>query len=191
MGCSFLFTTPSADSIRIAMPLLGAHNVQNMVLAAAVAHVKGIRLETIALAAKMMKPIEHRLELKQQNGVIIIDDAFNSNPVGAKNAVDILSRFATGRRFLITPGMVELGDMEYAENLEFGKEIGAKNLEYVLFVGKKRSEPLVKGYQLAGGNPENLHVVSTLFEANEFIRPLLQPGDVVLYENDLPDSYNE
>lgn len=190
-GCSFQFTTPIHESIRISMPLLGAHNVQNMVLAAAVGHFLGLRLETIALAAKSMKPVEHRLEMKNQNGIIIIDDAFNSNPIGAKNAVDILARFKSGNRILITPGMVELGEMEWQENYLFGKEIGLKNLEKVIFVGKKRSEPLVKGYLEAGGNETSMFVVQTLFEANEFIRPDLKQGDVVLYENDLPDSYNE
>jgi len=190
-GCSFTVITPEEQAIDISMPLLGAHNVQNMVLAIALAHYMGLRLETIALAAKRMQPIEHRLELKRQNDILIIDDAFNSNPVGAKNAVEILAKFTGGKRIIITPGMVELGDREFEENELLGREIGKYDLEKVLFVGKKRSEPLVKGYLAAGGAPENMVVVSSLFEANELIKPLLTAGDIILYENDLPDSYNE
>lgn len=190
-GCSFTVITPEEEAIDISMPLLGAHNVQNMVLAIALAHYMGLRLETIALAAKRMQPVEHRLELKQQNGILIIDDAFNSNPVGAKNAVEILAKFTGGKRIIITPGMVELGEREFEENELLGREIGKYDLEKVVFVGKKRSEPLVKGYLTAGGSPENMVVVSSLFEANELIKPLLTAGDIILYENDLPDSYNE
>lgn len=190
-GCSFTAVLPNGDSQIISMPLLGLHNVQNMILAIALAHQLGLRLETIALAAKRMKPIKHRLELKNQGGILIIDDAFNSNPVGAKNAIDILSKFKTGKRIIITPGMVELGAREIAENEILGKEIAKANLELTVFVGKKRSEPLVNGYLEAGGNPEKMKVVASLFEANSVVQPILEPGDVVLYENDLPDSYNE
>jgi len=190
-GCSFTVITPDEQTVAISMPLLGAHNVQNMVLAIALAHYMGLRLETIALAAKRMQPIEHRLELKKQNDILIIDDAFNSNPVGAKNAVEILAKFTGGNRIIITPGMVELGEREFEENELLGREIGKYDLEKAIFVGQKRSEPLVKGYLAAGGNPENMEVVSSLFEANELIKPQLKAGDIIMYENDLPDSYNE
>lgn len=190
-GCLFTAIAPDGSSQRISMPLLGKHNVQNMILSVALAHQLGLRLETIALAAKRMQPIEHRLELKKQGGLLIIDDAFNSNPVGAANAVDILAQFKTGKRIIITPGMVELGDKEFEENRILGEIIGKADLELTVFVGKKRSEPLVLGYKNAEGNPDNMKVVSSLFEANELVKPLLETGDVVLYENDLPDSYNE
>lgn len=190
-GCSFLVTTPQGESAQISMSLLGAHNVQNLVLAIALAHHEGLRLETIALAAKKIQPIEHRLELKNRNGILIIDDAFNSNPVGAKNAVEILAQFASGKRIIITPGMVELGEKEDEENKILGNHIGKANLDKVIFVGLKRSKPMVDGYLEAGGDTEKMNVVATLFEANALVYPTLQTGDVVLYENDLPDSYNE
>ncbi|MDX1590671.1 MAG: UDP-N-acetylmuramoyl-tripeptide--D-alanyl-D-alanine ligase [Balneolaceae bacterium] len=173
-------------------PLLGSHNIQNLLLGAAIAREFGIRLKTVALAASRLEPVEHRLELKQRNGLTVIDDAFNSNPIGAKNAVDILASFTTGRKILITPGMIELGDMEYEENRKFGEHIAKAGLDLVILVGKEQTKAIAEGISSVQGDlNENVKVAGSLFEANDILQEFSEPGDVVLYENDLPDTYNE
>ena len=180
------------QSTTVETKLLGAHNVQNLLLSAAVAREFDMRIETIAVAASNMEPVEHRLELKKQGDLTVIDDAFNSNPVGAKNAVEILGSFSTGRRIIITPGMIELGEEEEAENRKFGEHIAAANLDLVLLVGKNRTEPIYDGIlSHQNGREMDVRVAKTLFEANEILQEYAKPGDIVLYENDLPDSYNE
>lgn len=171
--------------------LLGAHNVQNMLLAIGVAHHFGIRPKTMALAAKNIEPVEHRLELKKQGGLFIIDDAFNSNPVGAKNAVEILSEFKSGKRIIITPGMIELGEIEYEENKKFGQAIGEASLDLVILVGEERAQPIKAGIEETAESTDHIRVVNSLFEANDIVREHAVAGDVILYENDLPDVYNE
>lgn len=180
------------DSTRVQTKLLGNHNVQNILLAAGVARIFDIRLKTIAVAASRLKPVEHRLELKKQGDLTVIDDAFNSNPVGAKNAVDILAEFNSGRRIIITPGMIELGEMEEQENKALGEHIAKSGIDLAILVGRKQTAPIQKGIEESDSpkKPE-VRIVSTLFEANDIIASDAQPGDVVLYENDLPDSYNE
>ncbi|GAB5410666.1 MAG: UDP-N-acetylmuramoyl-tripeptide--D-alanyl-D-alanine ligase [Balneolaceae bacterium] len=170
--------------------LLGAHNVQNMLLAIGTAQYLGIRPKTMAIAAKSIEPVEHRLELKQQGDIFIIDDAFNSNPVGAKNAVEILGQFKTGRRIIITPGMVELGNIEYAENKNLGTAIAQAKLDLVVLVGEERAKPIQEGISEIAESMENVRVVNSLFEANDLVREFAKAGDVILYENDLPDVYN-
>jgi UDP-N-acetylmuramoyl-tripeptide--D-alanyl-D-alanine ligase len=181
----------SADEQRIEMKLLGAHNIQNFLLAAAVARAFNIRPGTIALAARQIEPVEHRLELKQQGGLIIIDDAFNSNPVGARNAVEILSSFNTGRKIIITPGMIELGDIQDQENRKFGNHIAKAKIDLVILVGKNQTASILEGIRDIAGDDLNVRVVNSLFEANEIVREYAKEGDVILYENDLPDTYNE
>ena len=171
--------------------LLGAHNAQNLLLAIGVAHHFALRLKTMAIAARKIEPIEHRLELKQNGELTIIDDAFNSNPVGAKNAVEILGQFDSGKRIIITPGMVELGDIEEEENYKFGQAIGGANLDLVILVGEERVKPIQEGIRSVDSASLNVRVVNSLFEANDLIKKVAQPGDVILYENDLPDVYNE
>ncbi len=189
-GSTFEATFPESEEV-FHTRLLGAHNVQNMMLAVGAAHHLGIRPKTMALAARTIEPVKHRLELKQQGELFIIDDAFNSNPVGAKNAVEILSEFESGKRIIITPGMVELGEREHEENKEFGKAIGRANLDSVILVGEERAKPILEGIHEEAESTEHVRVVQSLFEANDIVKEIASAGDVILYENDLPDVYNE
>jgi UDP-N-acetylmuramoyl-tripeptide--D-alanyl-D-alanine ligase len=171
--------------------LLGAHNVQNMLLAVGAASCFDVRLKTMAVAARDIEAIEHRLELKEEGQITIIDDAFNSNPRGAKNAVEILSQFDTGRRIIITPGMIELGELQDEKNREFGRQIGRANLNLVILVGKGQTEAIREGIRQTDLPDERVRVAGSLFKANELLQDFIRPGDVILYENDLPDSFNE
>ena len=195
-GTSFILNWKEAgeepvQTVRIQTKLIGEHNIQNLLIAAAVAREFGIRPETIAVAASKMEPVEHRLELKRKNGLVIIDDAFNSNPVGARNAVEILDSFPGGKKFIITPGMIELGELEQEKNREFGVQIGQSDIHTVLLVGKERTEPILKGIRSTEkGENKDVRIVSSLFEANDILYGESEKGDVVLYENDLPDTYN-
>jgi UDP-N-acetylmuramoyl-tripeptide--D-alanyl-D-alanine ligase len=190
-GCTFTVIMPDGSTGQAQTRLLGAHNVANILQGIAVGLHLGMRLPTMLLAVSEMEPIEHRLELKRQGSILVIDDAFNSNPVGAANAVEILSQFQGGRRVIITPGMVELGDLEEKANFDFGVAIGRAHLDRVYLVGPERSRPIHDGILSAGGDPDAIRTVRTLFEANNDLKTWLQPGDIVLYENDLPDTYNE
>lgn len=119
----------------------------------------------------------------------MIDDAFNSNPEGARAAMEVLRSF-DGRRIVITPGMVELGEEEESQNEEFGREI-ACSADFAILVGKKRAIPIRRGILSLEFPPENIFVVSNLDQATQVLAHLSVPGDVVLFENDLPDNYNE
>ena len=168
--------------------LLGRHNIYNILAAAAVADMQGLTLSQIARAVAQVPPVEHRLVAKNAGGFTIIDDAFNSNPSGSKAAVDVLAAMPGGRKLIITPGMVELGDEQFRLNREFAAYAAAR-LDFVVIVGHKQSEPLLAGLQDANLPPERYLVAANLAEATAFMRSWVRPGDYVLFENDLPDSY--
>lgn len=190
-GMTFTVAAEDQQEQEFTMQLLGSHNVQNMLLAVGVARSLGLRLTTMAMAASRMEPVEHRLELKSQNGITVIDDAFNSNPVGAKNAVETLAAFNEGRKIIITPGMIELGDLQEEKNREFGEQIGNAHLDLVLLVGQNQTKSISEGIASTGFDMEKVKTVSSLYEANKTMQDFAAEGDVVLYENDLPDSFNE
>lgn len=183
--------TSGEESEPFRLKLLGKHNVQNMLLAVGVGTSLGLRLTTMALAAGRIEPVEHRLQLKRQDGLTIIDDAFNSNPVGARNAVEILGQFESGRRIIITPGMIELGEIQVEKNREFGQQIASADLDLVILVGEKQTEPIREGLAESGFDGNKVIVAKSLYEANRIMQDYAEEGDVVLYENDLPDTYNE
>jgi len=187
-GSSFILHTMN-DSIRCQTRLLGEHNIQNIILAATVGLHLGMTLRQIARGISKITPVEHRLQLIPSTGVTIIDDAFNSNPKGAQAALRVLKQF-DGRRIIITPGMVELGSGEDEFNHDFGKMM-ADCVDVAILVGRKHTAPIARGLKEAGFPEADLHVVSTLEEASAILRRIGQPGDVALFENDLPDNYSE
>ncbi|RVU55114.1 UDP-N-acetylmuramoyl-tripeptide--D-alanyl-D-alanine ligase [Anaerosphaera multitolerans] len=190
-GSNFTLVIKGEGEIFCESKLLGLHNISNLLAAATAAYVLGLSLEEISRGIKKVEPVEHRLNIVDGGtGVIVIDDAFNSNPVGFRAALDVLREFKSGRKIIITPGMVELGDMEEEENYKIGFEIG-KVCDYVILVGKKRTEPIYRGLTDSKYNMENVFVVNSLNEATKVSAHLTKVGDIVLIENDLPDNYNE
>lgn len=187
-GSAFTLHTMN-DEIRCETKLLGEHNIQNILLAATVGLHLGMTLRQVARGIARITPVEHRLQLIPSTGVTIIDDAFNSNPNGAKAALRVLREFP-GRRIIITPGMVELGDGEDEFNHEFGLYM-AECVDVAILVGRKHTSPIAKGLREGGFDEKNLHVVSSLDEAAALLRQIGHAGDVALFENDLPDNYSE
>lgn len=190
-GSRFTLAIDGQAPVSCETVLLGKHNIQNLLAGAAIGHILGMSPEAIARGIQKVSPVEHRLQLIEgPTGVLVIDDAFNSNPVGARAALEVLGAFSEAKKIVITPGMVELGDQEEEENYAFGKEM-AKVADAVILVGPKRTEPIKRGL-VDGGYPEaQTFVAKSLDEATKISASLTKPGDVVLIENDLPDTYNE
>ena len=185
----------AAGEIKIRTQLLGRHNVSNILAATSVALACGMELEEIRDAVAKVEPVPHRLELSAgPGGVTIIDDSFNANPVGAKAALEVLDDFGRapngGKKVLVTPGMVELGEQEYEENRRFG-ERAAQVCDRVILVGPNRTAPILDGLKTANYPKEQVRIAANLAEVKAYLAKLLSPGDVVLFENDLPDNYDE
>lgn len=188
-GSNFTAIT-KIGNIKCKTKLLGEHNIGNILGCIAMAIELGLSAEQIEEGVKKIQPVEHRLQmLNNNNGTIVIDDAFNSNPVGAKMAIDVLGKFK-GRKIVITPGMVELGKEEKKENKNFGRHM-ASVVDIAILVGLKRSEPIVEGLKEGKFDQMNIFVVEDLKAATAKLAEISKVGDVILFENDLPDSYNE
>ena len=170
--------------------LLGVHNVYNILSSLALANSFKIDKKKLVESVARIKPVEHRLELKKIGNFYQIDDAFNSNPVGASNALDVLDTMP-GIKVVVTPGMIELGEVEYSENKKFGKHI-AKVADKVILVGEKVTKAIKEGLLEEGFNKDNLYVINDVKESYKMIQNFKENKDIyALYENDLPDTYVE
>ena len=188
-GSTFILCTHNMR-ISCSTSLLGELNIRNIVLCAAVCLKLGLSGEQIARGIGKLQPVDHRLQLiANPGGMTVIDDAFNSNIVGAGQAFKVLSAMK-GNRILVTPGMVELGDMEADMNREFGR-CAAPCCDTAILIGRKRSTAISEGLREGGFDESRIHVVGSLDEAASLIRTLAKAGDTVLFENDLPDNYTE
>ncbi len=144
-------TVPTARPIPVSAGLLGRHNVSNLLAAAAVGRVLGIEPARIAEGLAKVQAPPHRLQPihNRRAGIVVIDDAYNSNPDGAAAALEVLREHPAKRRLLVTPGMVELGELEAELNRRFGEQAGAV-CDVAILVGPRAPSRSAKGLASGG-----------------------------------------
>ncbi len=164
-------------------------SLTNAASAAAVALELGIPAEAVLARLICLPSPPNRLQrYAAEGGYTVLDDTFNSNPVGARLA---LARLAAegggGRRVVVTPGMVELGRSQFDENAAFAEAASALCTDLLVVARTNRRALLAGGAHRPGGAA--VITFSRLDEAVAWVRDHLGPGDAVLYENDLPDHF--
>jgi UDP-N-acetylmuramoyl-tripeptide--D-alanyl-D-alanine ligase len=189
-GLRFTVTdTQSGASEPFTTRVIGEHNVTNILLATAVAVHEGMSLADVAYRVRALTPSESRLVRQTTaQGITIINDAYSANPAGVVSALKVLGMHDTGRRLLVTPGMIELAEMHAPENHKLGVTAAAYATDVIL-VGEEQTRPIHAGLTEAGFPPERLQVVDTLSQAVAWYQQHLKAGDTVLFLNDLPDTY--
>ena len=171
--------------------LLGVGNLLNILAATAVADYLGVPTNKQKNAIARLQPVEHRLSMKVSNGITVLDDAYNSNPQGAKMALGVLKGFAVGdgnKRIVITPGFVEMGARQAQANKELGRTI-AESCDYAIVVNATNRDAIRNGIEEGGMAAEKYFLADSLNHAHARLAQILKAGDVVLYENDLPDNF--
>ena len=101
-----------------------------------------------------------------------------------------LRKLFQGRRIIVTPGMVEQGEKEDELNYAFGTQM-VSAADVVILVGPRHTRPIYEGLVDSGFSRTEIYVVNNLDDASAMLRKLGSPGDTVLFENDLPDNYDE
>jgi UDP-N-acetylmuramoyl-tripeptide--D-alanyl-D-alanine ligase len=187
-GTSFRLTWRDGSRIIHAQtPLLGRHAASNCAVAAVLAAEIGVPEADIVQGLRELSPVPHRLEIIRNDVVTVIDDAFNSNPDGFESALEVLASLE-GRRIVVTPGMVELGKESVPAHRRIGEQMG-KVANIVVLVGNSYPEEFVAAIREAGLPEDCLEQYDSLALATERLSKLVEPGDVVLFENDLPDNF--
>lgn len=166
--------------------LFGASNIDNLVVAGAMAYLLGESLFSIQRAIEKIEPTPHRLELIKGEFVSVIDDSYNSNLEGFLEALKTVSTFK-GRKVVISPGMVELGKEQYNQNYLAGKEVGSV-ADIFLIMNETNKKSLRQGALDGGLTEDKIFYASTRKEQQQLLKQIIQKGDVVLFENDFPDN---
>lgn len=189
-GLQFVFNN-GKEKMKIFAPIFGEHHAQNIALAIAMALELGMPATTIIAALKNLPQVAHRLEVKDAGGAVIIDDGYNSNPDGFASALEllgILGRGQKGRRILITPGMIEMGKLHDKLHHDLGEKAG-EIADILIAVVPSRLKSFIDGFRKKAGKKALVVEVNGFADAKAWMSENLKVGDVVLIENDLPDSY--
>lgn len=145
------------------------------------------RDKVLGRLSELVVPAHRAATGVSDSGVVVIDDTCNSNPSGARHALDLLVHAIPepGRRAVITPGMVELGPVQDAENRAFAAAVAGAGAQLVV-VGWTNRRALMAGARDGGAE---VITVASRPAARHWVRSALSAGDGVLWENDLPDHY--
>lgn len=189
-GLAFSACFKDGRVLEIKTGLLGRHNVQNLLAVILTAWKCGLSDKEIEFGMRNVEAVDHRLKrIDSGSGVLVLDDAFNSNYNGAIEAVNVLNEIGTHKKIVVTPGFVELADMEDVQNREFGAYMASK-IDYAILVGGGKSLSIRDGLLDKDFAYDHIFQVNSLAEAQNVLAKILTAGDVVLFENDLPDVYS-
>lgn len=187
-GTTFTVVCPDGHKLTLKTKLVGECNISNLVAAIIVALYLDVPEQKIAYAVEKIEQVEHRLNVKRiPGGITIIDDAFNSNPTGSGMALDVLASMTGGKRIIITPGMIELGEKQQELNRMFGNKI-ARCADVAIVVGQYNRQAILDGIKAVKSDLE-VYEVETFAQSQQILAKISKAGDIVLYENDLPDTF--
>lgn len=186
---SFALINEHGEAYRLTTPLLGNYATGTIMGAVCVAETVGMTRAEITHGVMMTRPIAHRLEpFTAVNGVLIIDDSYNGNPDGAREAIRVLARFKNRRKIYVTPGLVEMGKVSAEVHRTIGRELAAI-ADIVILIKNSATTYVAEGLTSADFKKQNIQWFASAREAHAALPNILKSGDVVLFQNDWPDNY--
>jgi UDP-N-acetylmuramoyl-tripeptide--D-alanyl-D-alanine ligase len=183
-GLSFDVYNKEIFLFKVDTILLGRHNIYNLLFGIVVGRLLNISVEEIKRNIRSIKPVDNRLSIKNIGKIQIINDAFNSNIKGFINAIEIL-KYSKNKKILITPGLVDLGELLEEINNEISECI-IDGIDYIYLVENNSSKYIQENFIKKGF--KNYEMVTSFRKAyNKAINKYEE--STILIENDLPDNY--
>lgn len=177
--------TLTSNGHTVPVVISGVGHAVNIAVAAGIACALHIPVSTYADRLGNLPGSAHRAEVHTSpSGALIIDDTYNSNPVGAHRALDGARELAAqrgGKLVVVTPGMIELGSVQSDRNREFASAIQAAGGD-LFVVGYTNRAALRAGFPAATLVPTRTAAMAEAFQR-------AGASGVILVENDLPDHY--
>ena len=175
-------TTFVLEGRRITIPLLGIHNVSNVLAALGVCRGLGIPLEALLEELTRLEGGRRRMERREVGEVTVYDDSYNANPESALAAVRVLSGLhGRGRRVLVLGDMLELGASAPELHFQVGREAAGSGVELLVLVGEL-TRATAAGALEAGMDAARVVHLDSMQQASDAIGELLRPGDVALFK---------
>ncbi len=198
----FVITNPTTDlsgtsftidngknKLDLKSKLLGLHQIGPLAAACHLALKLGLTPEQITSGVSKTKPFDHRLEPKiDASGVVTLDDSYNGNPDGVRAVIEFLSSLHSGRRFYVTPGLVEIGKTTQQIHETIGKSLAEAGIEKVVLIKNSVTPFIETGLMKASFKGEIIWFQDAL-TAFAALQHLTVRGDIVLLQNDWPDQY--
>lgn len=177
------------ERFSLSVPFLGEYGIGMVMGAICAARRLGMNMEKIRAAIQRLQPVLHRLHPLRTQDVFVIDDGYNGNIEGVKEAIQTLKNISGKRKIYITPGLVETGVETERIHLEVGERL-AGTVDHVVLVRNSVTHFIAQGLEQSGFHAERIHWFSDFKQVQAGLKLLIQPGDVLLFQNDWPENYS-
>ena len=175
-----------ANEARVKLRSLGAHNVQNALAAAGMAHAAGVKFVDIVAGLESAVPFEKRLQVqKLMGGIRLVNDAYNANPSSMLAALETLHQMDRSHKKVVVLGdMLELGAQSAAAHQDLGRAVARLGFDGLLAVGEF-AETLVAAAWKGGMSKKAAMFFAKKEQVSDWLRKSiaagsLKPGDWVL-----------
>lgn len=186
-GTSFMLSNGS-KKLQLKTGLLGTHQIGPLTAVVAIASKLGLSNEQIIAGVAKTVPFEHRMQPRQLHGAWIIDDTYNGNIEGMRAGLELLKTLPAEHKTYVTPGLVDQGNKAENIHIELGELIAAAKPDQVVLMQNSATSFIQAGLQKSGFKGEVKVEVDPL-EYYTHIEHYLAAGDLVMLQNDWPDSY--
>ncbi len=186
-GTSFTLTNGD-KTLQLKTGLLGKHQIGPITAAVVIALRLGLTNEQITAGVAATQPYEHRMQPRHLHGAWIIDDTYNGNIEGMRAGLELLKSLPGKRKIYVTPGLVDQGNETERVHAELGALIAAARPDQVVLMQNSATSFMQAGLQ-KGGFKGEIKVEVNPLEFYTNLDHYLAAGDVVMLQNDWPDSY--
>ena len=176
------------DGVEFETSTPGRHNILNILAAIAVAKVFGVPAKALTEAVRGIEAPKMRGQRKVHNGILVIDDCYNSNPDAACAMIDFLAQSRAwkssqqpGRAIAVLGEMRELGGASAGLHAQSGRHAAARGIDYVIGV-KGDARFTVDGALAAGMSAVHARFAEEPLAGGDIAREVAQTGDVILFK---------
>lgn len=168
------------DGITSSLQTAGTHNAVNAGMAAACAEILGVGTAEALQAMSGASLPSMRMEREIVGGVLLVNDAYNSNFESLKAAVETLDRStAPGRRILVCGDMLELGRASESLHRAIGWHIGRSSVDVLVTVGASAEFIAAEAHK---GGTKVIYHRNSVAQTGVLLERMVRPGDMVLFK---------
>lgn len=171
--------TAGGKAYRVKLSIPGAHNALNSALAIAAGEKMGVSIEEAIRGLSKIELTGRRLNIRERDGIRVIDDTYNASPESMKSAVTTLMHTEADRRIAVLGGINELGAMSDEGHYSVGRFVAQQEIDY-LYTISEPAEAIWRGFVEGGGDPERAKHFDTKADFFKIMEGLFRDGDVIL-----------
>jgi UDP-N-acetylmuramoyl-tripeptide--D-alanyl-D-alanine ligase len=171
----------TVDGVLFESALMGRHSVSNILAGLAVASLYGIAPAQLTEVVKRLAPPAMRGQRLMHDGVVILNDCYNSNPDAARTMIDVLRDTPAQRRIAVLGEMLELGRWSESLHREVGSYVATSGIDVLVGIRGAACQ-LVDAATEAGLAVNAAFFFADAEAAGEHVRRIARPGDVILFK---------